>query len=296
MSSSSSPGSLAKKGRRILQPGVVVTAPYGQLDDAADPNPATLRKRRSRARIRGAILRSHSENNWLVHWFVVGKTAHVSFAKLQIEPNQVPLTESHVEALLEDNSTNYIGGVDELRDYTDNYYCKDVHQKKGRAVPAVLSLPTKRPAPILPRTTAALATPSPAAATNSSAAVARGGESQGSEFQMVFRPLSYLIISFFVSHPYQQQAMLLPRIPSLPLLLQLHLNLPRRRHSPTLPKRLIPSLMLKASIPNMILSQVLMIAGVLQATLILKMISHLKLRLSMMSLVQHTRQMSMRVR
>ena len=130
MSSSSSPGSSPGKKNRRIQPGVVVTAPYGQLDNSADPNPSTLRKRRSRARIRGAILRSHSENNWLVHWFVIGKTAHVSFAKLQIEANEAPLTESHIDALLKDNSTNYIGGVDELRDYMDNYYTKDVHQKK----------------------------------------------------------------------------------------------------------------------------------------------------------------------
>ena len=169
---SSSPGFSAKKGR-FIQPGNIVTAPYGHLDAVVSENPDTQRKRRSRARIRGAVLRSHSENNWLVHWFEIGKTAHVSFSKLQIEPESDRLTETHIEALLFNQTKNYIGGVDELRDYIDNFYAKDVHQKKKRAEPSFSSSSTsptksvatppatKRPAPILPRATA-VATPSPA--------------------------------------------------------------------------------------------------------------------------------------
>ena len=82
--SSSSLRSVSKGG--VLQPGVPVTAFYGPKLPDVSPG----RKNRSRTEIRGVVLSSHSENNWLVHWLPVGKNAFAPFGKLKVVEGATP--------------------------------------------------------------------------------------------------------------------------------------------------------------------------------------------------------------
>ena len=103
----------------VIQPGAMVSAFYGPLDDS---DTSGSEKRRSRTKIRGAVLGSHSENNWLVHWFLVGKNAYAPFNKLKIEDAADPIAKKYVEKLLAENSKTCIGGPVELRTYVDDYF------------------------------------------------------------------------------------------------------------------------------------------------------------------------------
>ena len=109
----------------IIQPGAIVTGLFGGLY-ASESN----KKRRSRETIRGAVLRSHSENHWMVHWFPIGRTSHVCFNKITVEEDASPLTDGHIKALLQDHTKLYIGGPEKLRNYIDNFYSKSQLEEK----------------------------------------------------------------------------------------------------------------------------------------------------------------------
>ena len=100
----------------VIQPGAMVSAFYGPFSTKMES-----KKRRSCSRICGVVLSSHSERNWLVHWFLVGKNAHAPFNKLKVEDDADPVAKKLVEKLVQENKDNYIGGPDQLRSYVDVY-------------------------------------------------------------------------------------------------------------------------------------------------------------------------------
>ena len=105
----------AKSG--LIQPGAMVSAFYGPFGDETPGS----EKRRSRTKIRGAVLSSHNKNSWLVHWFLVGTNAHAPFNKLKVEDAADSEAKKYVDKLLQENPKNYIGGPDQLRHYIDSY-------------------------------------------------------------------------------------------------------------------------------------------------------------------------------
>ena len=129
----------------FVQPGAIVTARYGPLEEATASAyavaidslspPATRRKR---SLVRGVVLQSHSKNQWLVHWFSIGRCSHAPFCKLKVCAGHNPISASHVADLLMDAKDNYIGGPDKVRTYFDNY-------TKQTKRPAVAEIPSPEP-------------------------------------------------------------------------------------------------------------------------------------------------------
>ena len=171
-----SKSSSSRSASGFVQPGAIVTARYGPLEEATASAyavaidslspPATRRKR---SLVRGVVLQSHSKNQWLVHWFSIGRCSHAPFCKLKVCAGHNPISASHVADLLMDAKDNYIGGPDKVRTYFDNY-------TKQTKRPAVAEIPSPEPKrqktsdkpdepgePQCKRSTTATVTPSPAA-------------------------------------------------------------------------------------------------------------------------------------
>ena len=127
----------------VIQPGSIVTAFYGPFAPELDPG----RKNRSRTKIRGVVLASHSENHWLIHWFLIGRNAYAPFNKVKVEEAASPISQAHVKEMLEENRQNYIGGPEQLvRNYINNVSSVSSTTKplpKKRAVPSKLKLSKK---------------------------------------------------------------------------------------------------------------------------------------------------------
>ena len=124
----------------IIHPGCIVSGAYGALPSLVATEPWNKR-RRIRERIRGVVLRSHSQGHWNVHWFLIGKNAYVPFNKIAVEPNTSPIDESHLEELLRENDQNFIGDSKKLRIYIDNY----LSQSKKKASSTTSVTPSPRP-------------------------------------------------------------------------------------------------------------------------------------------------------
>ena len=93
---------------------------------------------------RGAVLRSHSQHHWLVHWFSIGKTAFVPFNMLKVVQDATPLSAQHVHELLRDNRADYLGGSSELRSYFDAYANAILQQKKRASASVTPSPPSAK--------------------------------------------------------------------------------------------------------------------------------------------------------
>ena len=127
--SSSRSGSSKQSSAPRIQPGAVVSAFYGPFASAATDS----EKRRSRTKLLGTVLSSHSEGNWLIHWFLIGKNAYAPSNKLRVEDEADPVAAQRVEKLLKNNSENYIGGPDKLRGYVDLHVTRGSTPTKKRS-------------------------------------------------------------------------------------------------------------------------------------------------------------------
>ena len=101
----------------VHQPGEIVTGLYRPFDKNGPTVP-----RRVRETIRGVILRSHSPQHWVVHWFPISKSAYVPFNKIYAVRGADPLDSEHLRDLLRTEKDNYLGGTEELRNYVDTVY------------------------------------------------------------------------------------------------------------------------------------------------------------------------------
>ena len=99
--SSSKRRSTTKGG--VVQPGSIVSAFYGPFSSEIDPG----KKNRSRTKIRGVVLSSFSENQWLVHWFAIQKSSSVPFNKVKVEEGTNPLSQDFVKKMFKESSENY---------------------------------------------------------------------------------------------------------------------------------------------------------------------------------------------
>ena len=113
----------------FVQPGCVVDGHYGPFETSSSE---VTRRRRSVER--GAVLRSHSQHHWLVHWFSIGKTAFVPFNMLKVVKDASPLSAQHVQDLLRDNRADYLGGSNELRAYFDSYSTNAMKKRSSASV------------------------------------------------------------------------------------------------------------------------------------------------------------------
>ena len=137
--SPSSADSQTKSKGGVIQPGTPVTACYGPYN----PEVCAGKKNRTRTEIRGVVLSSHSENNWLVHWIPVERNAHAPFNRLKVDHSATAVSREFVSELLEENKDNYLGGPEELRNYVNNFMTTATPQKK-RAAPVAVTTSTAK--------------------------------------------------------------------------------------------------------------------------------------------------------
>ena len=78
-----------------------------------------------------------------MHWFLVGKSAHVPFNKISVEAGAKPILDKHLKDILRKNKENYIGGTEELRIVIDDY----TNQSKKRASCPATVTPEKETSP-----------------------------------------------------------------------------------------------------------------------------------------------------
>ena len=103
---------------KFIQPGATVDARFGPIETVSTPG--TSPQRRQRTILRGVVLcPHHTTGNWLVHWFTIGRTSHVSFSKIKVVASSTPSAVLRTQQLLRDNKDLYLGGIDELKDYCD---------------------------------------------------------------------------------------------------------------------------------------------------------------------------------
>ena len=122
----------------VIQPGSIVSAFYGPFSSETYPD----RKNRSCTKFHGVVLSSFSENQWLVHWFIIGKNSSVPFNKATVDEATSPMSQELVRKMLQENSENYIDGTDELRSYVDNVSKLSSQKKRSAGEVSKIQLPT----------------------------------------------------------------------------------------------------------------------------------------------------------
>ena len=203
MSKKQSPPPL--RGKKFIQPRATVDARFGPIETVSTPDGGTSPQRRQRTILRGVVLRAHhTTGNWLVHWFTIGRTSHVSFSKIKVVASSTPSAVLRTQQLLRDNKDLYLGGTDELKDYCDIVLGERNKKRPADTTPvAVSSSPVKQSRPNRPPPTL----PTHASATE-------GKLTNQSFYDAVFLRQQHLLI-MFVSFPLQslpQEPPLLPTV------------------------------------------------------------------------------------